>query len=607
MSTSTNSILIKLGISGDAQVQSAFANLRAELDRVTKHHEALSVGMSRVGQLAVLLGGDQLVMLANQATRLTQVFGGLGKAMQTIGALRAGLIGVGIAGAAFGVQKFVGDREKEAERLKAQADAAKLLDEKMRGLAESQALLNQRMMEGVLKPDAAADLQKWIDDLRRFGASGEYGLKVIGTMDEKIRSVLDAVKSRDVAGLVDAHRSVGKVRAEAELETQRALIAQSLTNNQTLYDQQKVQLDGWLARRRQLVIEAHGLESKNIERQEFEARARLNLSDEVARQKALADLEKLNGQKKILAIKLESDMNAITAEGEAERKRIRETALENKKIADKMLLDIQQQSAEIQNPRAGQMMAEDNRHAAFQAEIAALQVNTDAKNRLREQGEWLHQQRISVIHQQFEDQRLALEKQHDMERARLRRDQFEATRKTLDDMSTTAQLFGRKGVAMAKGFAIASTLMSTYESAQKSYAAMASIPYVGPVLGAIAAAAATGAGLARVAQIRSSGGGYASGGYTGDIPANQVAGQVHGREFVFSAPEVERIGVDNLSALHEGSISLNSPAVNVGAPQVHVGMINSDAEKRRWLKSDPGVRKIIIDLINGSKFDLGMA
>jgi len=54
-----------------------------------------------------------------------------------------------------------------------------------------------------------------------------------------------------------------------------------------------------------------------------------------------------------------------------------------------------------------------------------------------------------------------------------------------------------------KIFATAETLISTYEAAQKSFAAMAGIPIIGPALGTVAAVAAVAAGLARVAAISS--------------------------------------------------------------------------------------------------------
>lgn len=53
-----------------------------------------------------------------------------------------------------------------------------------------------------------------------------------------------------------------------------------------------------------------------------------------------------------------------------------------------------------------------------------------------------------------------------------------------------------------KAAAIAQTIISTYQAAQDSYAALAKIPYVGPALGIAAAAAAIAAGFARVQAIR---------------------------------------------------------------------------------------------------------
>ncbi|WP_176247517.1 hypothetical protein [Mesorhizobium australicum] len=45
---------------------------------------------------------------------------------------------------------------------------------------------------------------------------------------------------------------------------------------------------------------------------------------------------------------------------------------------------------------------------------------------------------------------------------------------------------------------------------------------------------------------------FAAGGYTGDGPASEVAGFVHGREFVFDAASTAAIGVGNLEAIRRG-------------------------------------------------------
>lgn len=82
--------------------------------------------------------------------------------------------------------------------------------------------------------------------------------------------------------------------------------------------------------------------------------------------------------------------------------------------------------------------------------------------------------------------------------------------------------------------------------------AMAGIPYLGPVL----AIAAMGAMIAAVLALS---GGFEAGGYTGGT-RGQAAGVVHGEEFVFSAPAVDRIGRGTLEALHNGAGVTGAPA-----------------------------------------------
>ena len=63
--------------------------------------------------------------------------------------------------------------------------------------------------------------------------------------------------------------------------------------------------------------------------------------------------------------------------------------------------------------------------------------------------------------------------------------------------------------------------------------------------------------------------GFSSGGYTGNYGVNDVAGVVHGQEYVLNAMATKRIGVDNLNSLNSGaSIGNNNVSVNV--------VVNSD-------------------------------
>lgn len=126
----------------------------------------------------------------------------------------------------------------------------------------------------------------------------------------------------------------------------------------------------------------------------------------------------------------------------------------------------------------------------------------------------------------------------------------------------------KKMAAVGKAAAIAQAMISTYQSATSAYAAMASIPYVGPALGAAAAAAAITAGLANVQQIRSQNAGFKEGGYTGSIGVNEVAGVVHGREYVMDANATARIGVANLQALQAGAAGVQRNGERAGAASV---------------------------------------
>jgi tape measure domain-containing protein len=116
---------------------------------------------------------------------------------------------------------------------------------------------------------------------------------------------------------------------------------------------------------------------------------------------------------------------------------------------------------------------------------------------------------------------------------------------------------------IGKAAAITQTIIQTYQSATAAYASMAGIPVIGPALGIAAAAAAVAAGMANVAAIRSqstsAGAGFMTGGYTGDGGRNQVAGAVHGREYVLDAAATSRVGVDDLNALRRGAATVQRP------------------------------------------------
>lgn len=101
--------------------------------------------------------------------------------------------------------------------------------------------------------------------------------------------------------------------------------------------------------------------------------------------------------------------------------------------------------------------------------------------------------------------------------------------------SNIAQIFG-EATAVGKAAAIAETTFNTFSAAQKAFSSLASIPVVGPALGAAAAGAAIAGGVARVKKIastksglpgdKSGGGSIAGGGSSGGGMPTSVAPSV---------------------------------------------------------------------------------
>jgi hypothetical protein len=99
-----------------------------------------------------------------------------------------------------------------------------------------------------------------------------------------------------------------------------------------------------------------------------------------------------------------------------------------------------------------------------------------------------------------------------------------------DAISGVGALFGeesKQAFKIQKGVSVAQTTISTIEGAIAAYKSLAGIPYVGPALGAAAAAGVTASGLAAVRQIQSQtfNGGGSGGGGSLNLPSGSSASQ----------------------------------------------------------------------------------
>jgi tape measure domain-containing protein len=107
-----------------------------------------------------------------------------------------------------------------------------------------------------------------------------------------------------------------------------------------------------------------------------------------------------------------------------------------------------------------------------------------------------------------------------------------------------------QAASLTSAYAPAATLANTATFGGASTAGMAGMMAV------VALAAALPAMLGK---------GFMTGGYTGSMGTDQIAGVVHGQEYVFDADATRRIGVHNLEALRNGNLSVSGKAAKGGS------------------------------------------
>lgn len=118
--------------------------------------------------------------------------------------------------------------------------------------------------------------------------------------------------------------------------------------------------------------------------------------------------------------------------------------------------------------------------------------------------------------------------------------------------------------AMAAQTAASAAAAAATAAAWATPAALVSLASFGansaPAMAGITATAALSEGLA-LASVA----GFEMGGYTGNVGTKEIAGVVHGREFVFDAASTDRIGVGNLEAIRNGASYVSSNTSTAGS------------------------------------------
>lgn len=157
-----------------------------------------------------------------------------------------------------------------------------------------------------------------------------------------------------------------------------------------------------------------------------------------------------------------------------------------------------------------------------------------------------HAERVANIYEQSRERLESIEK--------ARQDvMLQAGASFFGDMSDLAKVYAgeqstiyKSLYTIQKAYSTVSVLLSSADAIGKAWA---SAPFPANLPAVAIATAETGALKALVSAATP---GFREGGYTGNMGIADVAGVVHGREFVFDADATARIGVQNLEAMRRG-------------------------------------------------------
>ena len=108
-----------------------------------------------------------------------------------------------------------------------------------------------------------------------------------------------------------------------------------------------------------------------------------------------------------------------------------------------------------------------------------------------------------------------------------------------------------------KAFAIAQSAMAIQQGIAQAFA----LPFPLNLVAAATVAAQTASIVSNIKAIRAEG--FKSGGYTGNGGVNDVAGVVHGQEYVLNAEATKRVGRGTLDALNNGGTLESGSGVNL--------------------------------------------
>lgn len=422
-----------------------------------------------------------------------------------------------VAGAGYLIWREYSSAEREA------AETAKKHAEAIKGVADGLKLINELEKAGHLGPGAAAEFKNYLGENpkkklyvqpdgsigpnptaeRRVQNAPTFG--TVPTFSNEIETInLKQASPDQVMGYLKDHFSEAEqIQADTVLklrELDRAAMEERLKG----IDKEISKNHDEFEKKREAIIQIEELAKKQgaltpaLKQKDIAAINALAAGEAEKNKEIIAKAVEERNKKNLELEKQRAEvLNRLAAAREKELKALEDQERLERKIAE------DKARGKDQMILAGDSTPGEQLNAA--KDLARISAAELEENRIKLEGNITQQERNNLLREQGElqlknaadnDRVAALEKQINKQRV-------QAVYEMFGNMGAAAKMYGKTGFEVYKGFAIAQATMDTYKAAIAAYNSVVGIPYVGPVLAPVAAAAAVAFGVAQIAQIES--------------------------------------------------------------------------------------------------------
>ncbi|GAB1102173.1 MAG: hypothetical protein Sw2LagTSB_00480 [Shewanella algae] len=591
--TSNTIETIRNAVSKERERMAAVAAAEAELRLATaKRASVLTAGQAIVADQRLAAARTNLAAVTNQATIATRAFNG---AMSLVGG-PAGLVFLGAAALTYWATSAQDSQQKTAG----------LSDEIDSLLGRMDQLRKKQLSEAITKQtDAIANLKEQIKDVRfdritQYDSVGDYLDGVVSAGKRLLSSTEEnrAAERKANAERSKAYSELSQQLQKAEDDLQKLKDAltgvdsagNTVTTTTTQLDRATQSLiDKLQDQYAAVTLNKQQLEQYNSEKIKA-AIASSNLSDQqkIEAELLVDEIHRRKQAKDALEKQEEAQRNYITLMESlrTDNERLNDTFKKQIEILNAAGLSADQysnalrkisQSTVSQAPSFGGVDASIGGAAGELIKVNQAQSELDQwrQNELAKQKSFLVQklgyerqyaERVAEITASYNENMSKIEEQRRLVSRNITQEILGSTSSMFGSMADMSANFADKQsglykamFAISKSFAIAQSIVSI----QTGIAQAAAQPFPANLaaMATVASETANIVGTISGTQLT----GFKTGGYTGSVGVNDVAGLVHGREFVFDHQATSRIGVDNLEALRTGRLASDDLARRVNS------------------------------------------